>query len=101
MHFVDDIDLVAGRSRRITHAVQQLAHLINLGAAGGVQLQHVDMAQRRGLRLPGQFGCDAIVGGRCKDRVDRGRLTPETGDHPWQQGPHVNVVAAGETDRIG
>ena len=41
VHFVDDIDLVARLDRRIARAVQQLAHLIDLGAAGGVELQHI------------------------------------------------------------
>ena len=41
MHFVDDIDLVAGLGRGIADPVQQLAHLVDLGAAGGVQFQDV------------------------------------------------------------
>ncbi len=43
VHFVDDVDLVAGLHRGVAHAVQQFAHLIDLGARGGVQLQHVDV----------------------------------------------------------
>ena len=41
MHFVDDIDLVARLGRAVAHPVEQLAHLVGLGAGGGVQLQHV------------------------------------------------------------
>ena len=41
VHFVDHIDLVAGLHGGIAGPVQQLPHLVHLGAAGGVQLQHV------------------------------------------------------------
>ncbi len=41
MHFVDDIDLVARLHGRIAHPVQELAHLVDLGAGGGVEFQHV------------------------------------------------------------
>ena len=43
MNFVDDVDLVAGRHRRISHTVQQLAHVGDAGTAGRVELQHVRM----------------------------------------------------------
>jgi hypothetical protein len=41
VNLVDHIDLVAGLDRRIAHRIQQLAHVIDAGAAGGVQLQHI------------------------------------------------------------
>ena len=44
VHFVDDVYLVARLRRRIAYAIEQLAHLVDLGAAGGVQLQHVEVA---------------------------------------------------------
>ncbi len=43
MHFVDDVDLVAGVDGSVAHPVEQLAHLVDLGARGGVELQHVHM----------------------------------------------------------
>ena len=43
MHFVDNVDLVARLDWRIPHPFEELAHLVDLGATGGIQLQHVDM----------------------------------------------------------
>ena len=50
VHFVDDIDLVARLHRGVAHPVQQLAHLVHLGARSGVQLQHVPCAGPRRWR---------------------------------------------------
>ncbi len=44
VHFVDDVDLVARRDRAIAHALDQLAHVVDAGARGGVHFDHVDMA---------------------------------------------------------
>ena len=44
VHFVDDVDLVARRDRPVAHALDQLAHVVDAGARGGVHLDHVDMA---------------------------------------------------------
>ena len=43
MHFVDDVDLVARRSRRVAHAVGDLAHILDAVVRGGVDLHHIDM----------------------------------------------------------
>ena len=42
--FVDDVDLVARRNRRIAHRLDDLAHIVDAGVAGGVHLDHVDVA---------------------------------------------------------
>ncbi|GJE72535.1 hypothetical protein CHKEEEPN_4092 [Methylorubrum podarium] len=38
---VDDVDLVAGRDRRVADAVDDAAHVVDAGMRGGVHLQHV------------------------------------------------------------
>jgi hypothetical protein len=43
MDFVDDVDLVARRHGGIAHRLDNLAHIIDAGMAGGVHLDHVDM----------------------------------------------------------
>ena len=42
--FVDDVDLVARRNGPVENAVDQLADIVNAGAARGIHLHHVDMA---------------------------------------------------------
>ena len=43
MDFVDDINLVTSIGRLVTHAVQNLADVVNAGSRCGVKLQHVNM----------------------------------------------------------
>ena len=43
MNFVDDIDLVARRNRRITNCLDDFANIVNARMAGRVHLDHVDM----------------------------------------------------------
>ena len=42
--FVDDVDLVARRDRGVAHRLDDLAHVVDAGVAGGVHLDDVDMA---------------------------------------------------------
>ena len=42
--FVDDVDLVARRHRRIAHLLDDLADVVDAGVGGGVHLDDVDMA---------------------------------------------------------
>jgi hypothetical protein len=42
--FVDDVDLVARRDGRIAHRLDDLAHVVDAGVAGGVHLDDVDVA---------------------------------------------------------
>ena len=44
VHFVDDVDLVARRDRRVAHLLDDLADVVDAGVGGGVHLDHVDMA---------------------------------------------------------
>ena len=44
MHFVDDINLETGGNGGIAHAFNNLADIINAGAAGGIHLHHIHMA---------------------------------------------------------
>jgi hypothetical protein len=41
VRFIDDVDLVARRHRAIAHAIEKLAHFLDLAAAGGVEFEHV------------------------------------------------------------
>ena len=84
VHFVDDVDLVAGGHRAVAHAVDDLADIVDTGARGGVHLQHIDGAfrrdrparladaARRGCRPPRAVGSDAVE--RPGDDPRRGRL---------------------------
>ncbi len=42
--FVDDVDLVARADRGVAHRLDDLAHVVDAGVAGGVHLDHVDVA---------------------------------------------------------
>jgi hypothetical protein len=44
VHFVDQVDLEAPAARCVLHVVEQLAGILDLGAAGGVDLDQVDEA---------------------------------------------------------
>ena len=54
---VDDVDLVAGRHRRIADAVDDLADVVDAGMRGGVHLEHVHVA-----RFHDRFAMDAELG---------------------------------------
>ena len=43
VHFVDDVDLVAGLGGGVADTVDQLAHLVDLGAAGGVEFEDIEV----------------------------------------------------------
>ena len=44
MHFVNDVDFVARRDRRIAHTIEQLTHIGHACARGGIELQHIRVA---------------------------------------------------------
>jgi hypothetical protein len=44
VHLVDDVHLVAAERRRVLHLLEQLAHVVDPGARGGVDFDHVDEA---------------------------------------------------------
>ena len=44
MHFVDDIHLETSVGRRVQRALQQVAHVINLGIGRSIQLDQIDEA---------------------------------------------------------
>ena len=44
VHFVDDVDLVAGRDGAVAHAFDQFAHVVDAGARGRVHLDDIDVA---------------------------------------------------------
>ena len=46
VNLIDDVDLVPRRDRCVACPVQQVAHVGNAGAAGGVKFQHVRMTAR-------------------------------------------------------
>ena len=43
VHFVEDVDLVARRHRRVADGVVDLAHVLDAVVRGGVHFQHVEM----------------------------------------------------------
>ena len=45
VHFVDDINFIARLHGRITHAIDNLAHVINASVGCGIHLDHVNMAR--------------------------------------------------------
>ena len=98
VHFVDDIDFVARLGRGIAHPVQQLAHLVDLGAAGRVQFQHVHVPafdDRPVVQaLLGQIDAGAMDGGgliveRAGQQARRGGLAdpPDAGQHEGMGDP--------------
>jgi hypothetical protein len=102
VHFVDDVDLVARLDRGVAHPVQQLAHLVDLGARGGVQFQHVHVPTFDDrLAVP---AVDGEVDRRLVDGV--GLVVQGAGQqaggrglaHPADAGQHEGVgdAAAGE-----
>ena len=106
VNFVDDVDLVSRRDRRITHRLDNLAHVVHARMAGGVHLDHVDMtalgncttrfaytagADRRAT-LP--VGTDAIE--RLGDEA-RGRGFADSANTGHQEGMRQAVAR----DRIG
>ncbi len=44
VHFVDDVDLVAGDRRLVAHRLDDLADVVDAGVGGGVHLDDVDVA---------------------------------------------------------
>ncbi len=44
VHFVQDVDLVAGGHRRVADGVVDLAHVVDAVVGGGIHLDHVEMA---------------------------------------------------------
>ena len=115
MDFVDDVDLVARRSRGIADAVDQPADVVDAGAAGGVHFEDIDVAAlgdftaglafaaRRYGRPALAVGPDAVQGpgddaggGRLADTADTGqqeRMGDAVGLEGVGQGPHQHVLA--------
>ncbi len=96
VHFVDDIDLVARLGGGVAHPVEQLAHLVDLAAAGGVELQHIQVpALDDGAAvaaLHGQVG-DAGLVDRVALIVERARQKAGGGGlaHAAHPGEHEGV----------
>ena len=119
VHFVDDVDLETRRDRAVAHPLDQLADVVDPGAAGRVHLDHVDMAilADRGAVLAGAAGIgrrpaaavgpDAVQrprddpgGGGLSDAADAGQdegmRQPARGDRVGER-PHRRVLA----DEVG
>ncbi len=95
--FVDDVDLVARRNRRIAHRLDDLAHVVDAGMGGGIHLDHVDMAPLgdRAARLAGAAGADRRPAAPVRaDAVQR------LGDQPRGRGL-ADPAHAGEQERMG
>lgn len=61
VHFVDDVDFVARLGRGVAHAIQNFAHVVDAGMAGGVHLDDV------GVPVFGDGLAEfAIVGRACR-----------------------------------
>ena len=44
MHFIDDVDFITGRDRGVAGAVQEVAHVGDACAGGGIEFQHIRVA---------------------------------------------------------
>ena len=65
VHFIDDVDLGAGRDRAIARILDDLAHVVDAGVRGCVHLDHIDMA-----RVHDRLAVDAEFGHVDARRVD-------------------------------
>ena len=97
VHFVDDVDLVAGLGRGIAHAVQQLAHLVDLAARGRVQLEDIEVsALEDGPAMP---SLDRQV---CQVRLMDGlALIVEGPGQQARRGGLADAADAGEHEGVG
>ena len=101
VHFVDHINLEAAARRRIHGVVQQLAHVVDAGVGGGVDLDQVDEAAAVDL---GAGGADAAGGGG-----DAGLAIERLGENARQRrladaartGEQIGVVQAVLLERMG
>ena len=106
VHFVDDVDLVAGDRRLVARRLDDLADVVDAGVGGGVHLDHVDMAafHDRGAVLaefrhvdgrPVDLAGDGIVERAGEDA--RGRGLADAAD----AGEHVGLRDAAGAEGIG
>ena len=97
VHFVDDIDFVAGRCSAVADAVNNLPDVADPGARGGVHLQHVDMAAfgdgAAGLAHQARLGCRPP----CAIRPD---AVQPLGDDPGRGG-FTGSPDASHDERVG
>ncbi len=94
VHFVDQVDLEAPATGRVLHVVEQLAGILDLGAAGGVDLDQVD--ETPFIDLAAHRTLAAWRGGNARLAVHA--LGDDTRDgclaHPTGTGKQVGMVQA-------
>jgi hypothetical protein len=106
VHFVDDVDLVAGDGRLVARRLDDLADVVDAGMRGGVHLDHVDMAafHDRGAMLaelrhvdggPVDLAGQGIVEGAGEDAGGGGLADAA------DAGQHVGLRDAAGAERIG
>ncbi len=105
VHLVDDVDLGARHHRPVARGIDDLAHVVDAGVAGGVHLDDVDVAalddglavhpvRRHVDRRPGDAVGLVVEGPRQDAR--RGGLA-----HAAHAGQHVGLVDAVEVEGVG
>ncbi|CDF96207.1 hypothetical protein BN844_1507 [Pseudomonas sp. SHC52] len=87
VHFVDQVDLEAPTARGVLHVVEQLAGVLDLGSAGGVDLDQVDETSFV------DFPADRTLATRR--RSDTGFTIQALGDDPCN-GSLAHAAGAGE-----
>ena len=107
VHLVDDVDLGARLDRAVAHALDQLADVVDAGAAGRVHLDHVDVAVLGDgdavLAHPAGLGRRCAAGAVRPDAVERARDDPRGRGlaHPAHAGQDEGLGHAPALQRVG
>ncbi len=91
VHLVDEIHLVAAARRRVLRVVDQLAHVVDAGVAGGVDLEQVDEAARVDLAARAALAAR----GRCRPLLAVQRLGEDARDRRL-----ADAARPGEEERM-
>ena len=107
VHFVDDVDLVAGRSRLVLHRIVDLPHIVDAGVGGCVHLDDVDMARlENGVAVP---ALDTKVDRRTRVLTVDGHIIEGAGNQAGRRrladaayaGKHVGLGDTIGCERVG
>ena len=99
--FVDDIHLETRIARRIQRALQQFAHIVDLGVGRGIQLDQID--ETPAVNFTASAALAAGRRGNARQTVKRlGEDARDRGlAHPARAGKEIGVVQAILCQRIG
>ena len=101
VHFVDDVDLEAARRRRVQRIFQQLAHVVDLGIGGGVELDRStkrppSISQQAPHFPQGVDGDPSLAVKRLRDDAGERRFSDAA-----RTGEEIGVVQPLLVERIG